>query len=210
MIRVRQIVTEFNAPIVGDPDGRCEADAIRVGGDYTPGLCVIKKHGIPFNWDKQKGWGYSGAWLIFTGQDLNEFSTEFTVWRQDQIEAWKAWAKKYLTKQPAQPQRAGVFLPNVPRPQSLNIVHPLLAELGISACVPKHIGGWNQAAQGKWVKSIDWIQFRAPKPFLGKPKEPIPDTKGKPPVALDANQLEARAKRQQIEALQKAIALGHK
>jgi len=90
-------------PIAGDVDGRCESDVLIVGGDMTPGLVTISKAGIPFKWDKRAGYGYSGAWLQFMGQDLSEFDTIFTIWRDDQRAAFAVWAKKYLTP-PTKPQ----------------------------------------------------------------------------------------------------------
>jgi hypothetical protein len=209
VIRLRQFVTEFTAPIVGDPDGRCQADALLVGGDFTPGVCVVSKAGIPYTWDKQKGWGYSGAWLLFTGDDLSEFDTTITVWRQDQVDAWKAWSKKYLAKAPVQAQQNSAFLASVPRPKALGVYNPILAELGITAIVPKHIGQWNQVSIGKWTRTISWFQWRAPKPALGKPKEAIGAPKKKDPTADDATMLEIRSKRQTIAAKQAALAKGH-
>lgn len=213
MIRLRaDLVTSLTSPIVGDPDGRCEADALRVGGDYTPGLCVISKAGIPFSWDKRKGYGYSGAWLIFTGQDLSEFDTTFTIWREDQKQAFDVWKKTYLSKQPAQPQLNSAMLPNVPKPKALGVFNPILAELDIEKIVPRNIGQWRRltgASNGKWERTISWWQFRPPLPFLGKPKEAIPDAKKKSPTADDAFQLELRAKRKDIEAKAAYLAQGH-
>ena len=213
MVRTRpNPVTSFNVPIVGDVDGRSEADALRIGSDWTPGVMTVKKHGIPFTWQKQKGWGYSGAYLIFTGLDLNSFETTFEVTRQDQIDDWAVWAKKYLVKEPQQKQLNSAFLPNVPRPKALGVYHPFLAEVGITIIVPEFIGGWTAVGQPpqRWTKTIQWSQWKGPKPALGKPKAPIPDTKKVAPIALDAAQLEMRSKRQDIQARQAAIASGHR
>jgi hypothetical protein len=213
MIRKRaDPVLSLIAPIVGDPDGRCEADALRIGGTYTPGIMTISKGGLPFDWDKRKGYGYSGAYLVYTGQDLVEFDTTFTIWRQDQYDDWIDWAKTNLVKEPGQPQVNGAYLPNVPRPKALGVYNPILADLAVTAIVPKHIGFWvggTGAARGKWSKTISWYQFRGPQPFLGKPKEPIPDVKPKAPTADDAFQLELRAKRQTIQAKLSALSKGH-
>lgn len=192
MIRRIDRPTEFRTPIPNDPDGRVEADAIRVGGDWTPGRCKIRKAGIPILWDKRKGYGYAGATIIYTGDDLAEFDVEFTFWRQDQIDAWKVWAKKYLTKSPAKPQFAGSFLPSVPRPKALGVYNPLLAELGITTIALKRNNQYDHDAllNGKYVKVVEFIQARFPKPFLGSPKQPIPDNKAKSPSVQDAQDLE--------------------
>lgn len=205
MIRRIDRPTEFRTPIPNDPDGRVEADALRVGGDWTPGRCKIRKAGIPIMWDKRKAYGYSGATIIYTGDDLAEFDIEFTFWRQDQIDAWKVWVKKYLTKAPAQPQFAGSFL--LPRPKALGAYNPLLAELGITTIALKKNNQFDYDAllNGKYVKVVEFIQARFPKPFLGAPKQPIPDNKAKSPTADDAQQLENRAKMERFKALGKKL-----
>ncbi len=260
MIRVRATApTEFNVPIVGDPDGRCEYDALRIGGDFTPGVCVVSRAGIPITWDKRKGYGFAGATLIYTGDDLAEFETTFTFWRQDQIDAWKDWAKKYLTKSLAQPQvgnlgvsravaerqvadaktaasapgltpqqqqsfgaqadsaqrkldalsSASPYLTNVPKPKALGVYHPTLAEIGITKIVPKLVGAFTQASQGKWTKTIDWYQWRGPQEALGRPKESTPDWTKPGPTAQDAWDLELEKHRKRFDDLVKQNATGH-
>ena len=200
--------TEFDAPIPFDADGRVEADAIRVAGVWTPGLCVISKAGQTFTWDKRKGYGYGGAWLIFTGDDLAEFDITWTFWRQDQIDAWKAFQKSNLSKPPAQPQLNSAFLPNVPKPKALGVYNPILNELGITQIVPKVVGQFVQVSIGKWQKTVSFYQFKAPVPLLGKPSQAIPDATPKAPTADDALQLEIRAKQQDVAARQKYLAQG--
>lgn len=264
MIRLRASeVISLISPIIGDADGRCEADAIRVGGDWTPGLCTISKAGQIFTWDKRKGYGYSGAWLLYTGQDLSEFDITFTVWRQDQMDAFDAFDAKYLTVEPAQKNtpssaqlsgaqaqleaaqtnangvatnpnateadrltatallsqaqtKVAALTPNYltlgPRPKALGVYSPILAKLKIDKVVPKFIGQWNRLTgrqRGKWQRTISFIQFRPPAPYLGKPKEAIPDVKKTGPTADDAEQLEIRAKRQHIQAQAAELARGH-
>lgn len=211
MIRLRQdSTTKLLTPIPGDPDGRCDADVLRVGDDLTPGLVVVSKAGIPFTWDKRKGYGYSGAWLVYTGKDLSEFETTFTIWTSTQEDAWDAWAAKYLAE-PAQPQQNGVFLPSAPRPKALGVYNPILAELKITAIVPGNIGQWvlgTGASKGKQTKTVQWFQFRAPQPMLGKPNTAIPDSKTAP-SADDALQLQIRSAQADVAARQKLLARGH-
>lgn len=210
MLRLRAApVAEFDAAIPNDPDGRGEGDAIRISGVWSPGLCVVSKAGIPFNWDKQKGWGLGGAWLIFTGDDLSEFDITWTFWRQDQIDLWKAFQKTNFSKPPAQPQLNGAFLPQVPRPKALQVYNPILNELGITQMVPKHIGQFSQPSLGKWQKTISFFQFKPPVPLVGRPNQAVPDTKPKSPTADDAVQLEIRAKLTDITARQKYLAQGN-
>lgn len=100
-------------PLPNDPDGRCEADVLIVGGDATPGIVVVSKAGLPFLWDKRNGYGYAGAWLVFKGTDLAEFDTTITIWRDDQKQDFDVWKKKYLAVQAyAQPQQTSASAAN--------------------------------------------------------------------------------------------------
>ena len=197
-------ITEFTKLIPGDRDKRCEADAIKSGGDWSPGLAVVRKAGIPVTWDKRKGYGYAGAWIIYTGDDLSEFEVEFTFTTQTQINEWKVWAKKYLTKASQAASNAS-FLPGPNQPKAIGIYQPQLAEVGIDKVVWKNIHQFDQPAIGKWVKVVEFIQFKPPKPLLGRPNGATPSASKVTPVAQDPKQLEIRAKRQTAEALEKAV-----
>lgn len=199
-------VTEFTRLIKGDRDGRCESDALRIGGDYTPGYCRVRKAGEIVTWDKQKGYGYAGATLIFTGDDLSTFEVEFRMVTQTQVTEWKAFKKKYLTKRPASPQNSA-FLPSQPRPQALGVFHPLLAEVGITQIVYEKILQFDQPKTGgEWIKVVEFSQYRAPKPLLGKPVGSTPAAAKTGPNAEDAAQLEMRSKLQTADALEQEIA----
>ncbi len=95
-LKALDVVTEFTRMIPSDPDQRCEADALQIGGDWSPGFCVISKAGIPITWDKRKGYGLTGASLVYVGNELAEFDAEFTIITQAQMVAWKSFAKKYF------------------------------------------------------------------------------------------------------------------
>ena len=256
-------VTEFTNLIHGDRDRRCEADALLIGGDYSPGFCVVRKAGIPVNWDKRKGYGLAGASIVYTGDDLSEFDVEFTIITQTQMSEFKAFAKKYFSMQSnatsvaAQNARAAAalkaqayqlvataqavsanasaspqqklqaeaaaqnasdaataaasglnpaFIATPPRPKALGVSHPILAELGITKIVFKNIGQWDQPAIGKWVKVVEFIQYRAPKPFLGKPASATPGAAQVNPSAADNAQAEMQDKLKTIDALENQLA----
>lgn len=198
-------VTEFTQLIPGDRDARCEADAIKISGDWSPGYAVVKRAGEIVTWDKRKGYGYAGASLIFTGDDLSEFSIEFTMTTQTQVNEWKAFKKKYFTKRPAAPQNS-VFLAGIPQPQALGVYNPLLAEVGITQIVYKEIHQFDQPSIGKWVKVVDFIKYQAPKPLLGKPAGATPAAGKQSPVGQSAAQLEIRSALQTTDALEKELA----
>lgn len=204
-LKALDVITEFSKLIPGDRDGRCESDALRCGGDYSPGLAVVRRAGIPVKWDKRSGYGYAGAWVIYTGDDLSEFEVEFTLTTQTQVTEWKAWRKKYLTKA-SQVSSSAAFLPSPVQPKAIGVYHPILAEVEIDKVVWKHIHQFDQPANGRWVKVVEFIQFKPPKPLLGRPNGATPAAQKVGVTAQDAVQLEQRAVTQDIDALEKKLA----
>ncbi len=220
MVRVRKdLVLSLRRPIPGDADGRCEADAIRIGGDWSPGICVVSNASIEETYDVRKGYGYAGASIVYTGSDLAKFSVSFRVWRQDQYDAFSLFMKKYFTKPPVQPQQNGAFLPNISKPQALGIYHPALAELGIDACVYTKVGLWEIGAGAKLgdaTRTIEFLQFRKPTAQIGKPDGAIPDVtkgrgaRGNAPTSDDMLEMQIFAANQTLNGLIKVDATGHK
>ncbi len=211
MIRARKDPPAlYGNPIFNDAQGRYEVNALRIGGVYSPGLCEVRRASITYNWDERKGFGISGAWLVFGGKSLSKFDTLFTIITEEDRLAFDGWAKTRVAPNLyVQPQTNGAFLPALPRPKALGVSHPLLSELGITQIVPIAIHQWEEgkgSAIGKWTKLIEWYEFRAPKPAIGKPDGPVPDTKNAGPVALTAQELELRAKRQDFERRQAVLA----
>ena len=139
-------------------------DFVLLGGAKTPGLAYPTGAGAPVNWDRQKGWGYSGATLIYTGADLSDFDVIVEMWERSHWRDWNDFAR-VLEKPPV-----GV------RAKALEIVHPLInrAPWKITQAVVRNPTQFEQSPTGKWAMRIQLTAFRAPLPALGKPNGTIP------------------------------------
>lgn len=154
-------------------------DYIILGGQKSPGRATVKGAGTPRDWDVQKGYGFSGAYVIFTGDNLARFSIEIYLW--DFPKHWDDWAifAKLLERSPAPAASAtlgnGTFLPTT-KPKALSIVHPLLnmSPLKITAVVIEDVTQFEQDDTGGWTCEIKCLQFRAPKTALAKPDAATP------------------------------------
>lgn len=167
-------------------------DYIELGGMTSPGRATIVNAGSPRTWDKRKGYGFSGATLVYTGDDLAEFDVLIDLWDKSQFQAWDDFAKKTLEKPPIGQ-----------RPKALDIKHPILnrSPTKITSVVVLDVLGPDQDEDGLWTYRIKFSAYRAPKPALGKPNASIPSVTPKVPTAQD----EAEKKIQALLAQQKAL-----
>jgi hypothetical protein len=145
----------------------------------SPGVAKIKGAGSPREWDIRKGYGFSGASLVFTGTGLAKFDVDIFIWEDAHWVAWELFSA-LLTNPPPPP---GVM------PTSLGIDHPLLNKKPwlITKVVVEDISSWEVSDTGLWSLTISMLQYRKPKPAILPPLEGPPGT-SVAPVPLTAQQ----------------------
>ena len=160
-------------------------DFVLLGGEKPPGRSYPMGAGSPRTWDKRKGYGFSGATLVFTGDDLSQFEIVVECWLQDHFFEWDEFARKVLVKPPTGK-----------RPTALDIAHPLVngPPLLITSVVVLDVTQWEQDDDNLWTRSISVSAFRAPQPALGKPNAAIPGVPKKVPTAADEMDAKIQAK----------------
>ncbi len=150
-------------------------DFIVLAGMASPGLAVVRGAGSPRSWDVQKGYGLTGATVVFTGEGLAKFDVDIFCWEPEHFAAWKVFAKATLAA-PAP----------VRNPASLSIQHPALNDepLSITQVEVEDVTQWEQDPDGGglWVRTIKFLQYRKPRPVLVKPFEGPPGS----PVVVQA------------------------
>lgn len=176
-------IKDFLRPIPGDRDGRCIADAIRVlaygtakFGQWSPGVCEVAGAGTPRDWDIRKGYGFTGATIIYTGDNVARFDVAIRIWTQTQLDEWREFYRTFLQKPPRNVTTvtsSSPFLPTV-QPKALRISHPVLDELGINDVVVEDVTQFVQIKSGVWELVVKLLQYRAPIAMLGKPSGPVP------------------------------------
>ncbi len=133
-------------------------DYILLAGKRSPGLADVTGANSPRNWDKRKGYGLMGAIAVFHGMDLSTFTVKLRLYSLQDWADWHQW--KALVDKP----------PVGKRPRSLDIVHPLLDELGIKSVVVEDVSQPEQTDHGEWTIEIKFLQWRAPVVRLAKPE----------------------------------------
>lgn len=133
-------------------------DVVLVNAAPSPGTARVVGASEPRKWDKQDGTAQSGATIKFNGDGLAEFSVILTFWEAAHFTEWSTF-KRVL--------RA----PDGDRSKALDIYHPALEDLGVSAVVVTEIGQIEPAGEdGMWSVAIKFLQYRAPKPASAVPK----------------------------------------
>jgi hypothetical protein len=162
---------------MANPIGQPElCDLIVLAGTTSPGQAEIVGGGSPREWDKRKGYGLSGATLVYTGDGLAEFSVKISMWDETQLFQYEGDFALILAKPPTGK-----------KPKALDFYHPLLSEppIGIRAVVILDVSPLEQIADGMWTVTVKFQQYRAPKPALAKPSGSNSNAKVKRPDAAD-------------------------
>lgn len=159
-------------------------DFIVLGGYASPGVCeFIGPPNSPRRWDERQGYGYSGSVIVYTGDGLGKFRVAFSLW-DDPItpttSQWTDWAD-FANAVLAKPPKGS-------RPQALRIDHPALSlpPINITSVVVEDVTGFVQDERGLWTCTVDFKEYRAPLPVLGKVQNAIPSVKKPIPTAQDA------------------------
>ena len=156
-------------------------DFVTLSGVDSPGFCECDAFDAPLGYDERKGYGLAGAWLFFKGEELSKGNVKIRVYPGglgfeqyrtifDWIDGpeWTAFHNVY--KKP----------PTGQRPNALQLLHPLTAEIGVVAVVTLNEIIWRQTGNGEWTKEIRFCANRRPKPRLAGPpvdvSTPVPTT----------------------------------
>jgi hypothetical protein len=133
-------------------------DFVTFAGHRTPGIAEISGAGSPRRWDERESYGFSGAFVVYHGQNLSHFSVRVRlITEQDWID-WYGF-KPIIDRVP---------LGKIQRP--VDIVHPLLGMLGIHAAVVEDVTQASQVEDGIWEVEIKCIEYRSPRLALAAAK----------------------------------------
>lgn len=167
-------------------------DWVMLGGETTPGLATITGAGMPRKWDKAQGFGLSGAFLRYMGDDLKDFEISLYLWTEALVADYYEFARKVLSKPP-----------KGTRPKALEIRHPLLDSppLLIRSVVVSDVSQLEQDDEGGWAVTISLIPFRAPLPALGRVAATFAKATNAAPEAKDELQRAIQERRAELAAV---------
>ncbi len=182
-------------------------DFVELGGKKSPGVCAIMGAGTPRNWDIRQGYGFAGAFCVFTGTSLAKFDIVLNLWEDEHWDKWADFSTVLaLPPKPTAAQLANILSIPTSKPKALSIKHPILVTppLNITSVVIEDVSQPMQDDDGLWTIVIKCLEFRAPQPInLKKPDQDTGAVKKPELTAADPDDVAIQALRAQRDALAK-------
>ncbi len=133
-------------------------DKVILAGRESPGIAEIQGFSSPRRWDERRGYGLSGATVVFRGLALGRGKLILRLITEQDWEDWQAWAP--LVQRPPSGERA----------RALDISHPILEDLGIRSVVVEDVKQPTPSGEtGEYVIEIALIEYRRPEVALARP-----------------------------------------
>lgn len=130
-------------------------DYILLANRRSPGIAVLSNVTSPRRWDERRGYGLSGARVVFRGIGLARPIVTLRLLTEADFDAWHDW--RSIVQRPPTGERGRL---------ALDIWHPILEDLGITKVVIEDVLQPKQVADGEWNIDIKMIEFRLPTPSL--------------------------------------------
>lgn len=127
-------------------------DKVRFAGRIdSPGIAEIIGASSPRKWEEWTAGGWSGGVLFFRGLPLSHFSIRLYLYDSQDWADWHAF--RPLVMRPP----AGQFV----FPKAIDVSHPFLADLGITAVVLEDVRAPDQVDHGVWMIELMVIEHRS-------------------------------------------------
>ena len=142
-------------------------------------------------WDKRGGVGLRGAWPFYNGEDLSEFTLQFQMANEEDVDAFHTYADPFgqhalfATKFKYKNGR-------VIDVEALDILYPQVNQLGITRCVVKSHGGIVKVGGGHHTCDVVFVEYKPPPPVrvAAKVDGHVAGEKDVPPKNADQIQIE--------------------
>ena len=175
-----------------DPEtGASQWNVIIVGGKRSPGVVRLDGPGLVIGWDIQNASGMTGAVTRRVAEPLKEFGAEFELSNEvddlnvSDFDLWDEFESLL---------RSTVVTGK--KPFALDVYHPDLARVGITAATIKSIGMLQLDGKGGGKIKVQFIEFRPP-----KPNKPVASTKTEGDKKIDAANAELKALQKEWESI---------
>lgn len=132
-------------------------DYIVLARHRSPGIAKVQGGELERRQRERQAFGVAGATIFDQGAVLCPFDVVFTLLTADDLAAWDAW-------------RDAVLVRNVARQTvGQSIEHPVLADLGITACLFKKRTQLTQDDKGGYSVTVSFKEYRRPQPAAAVP-----------------------------------------
>lgn len=151
-----------------DP-GTTPVDFVIMAGVNTPGIASVQRAKREIKVDEIGGYGASGAVLVVHGKRPVAFDVVITLLTRQDWDDWDTFKSVVLT------------LPTGPKAEALQVWHPWLQMLDVSACIVNGVSQPEDDGTGGFTITLSCTEYRKPRQDLGSPKqakgapEPTPD-----------------------------------
>lgn len=132
-------------------------DYVVLAGQRSPGVCEVVGGTSPRRWDERRGFGLSGATVVFHGVGLAKPLLRIRLFTEQHWSDWATWRE--LVQRP----------PLGERPRAMDIEHPILEDLGVRSVVVEDVTQPTQTGDGEWTVEVKLIEFRRPEIALATP-----------------------------------------
>lgn len=162
---------------------------IKAAGLESPGIVRIAEIAREYVWDLKQAPGAAGENMTFKGLKNAQFSMEFHLLGDVQLDEWASWVLLWDLD------------PVKVTPQPINVEHPLLWERNVTIVTAKKIYAPKQARPGDnlWIAKIEAVEWRPP-PRANVAKSPTSAKAGKSESASGGPPAET-ARQQEIRKL---------
>lgn len=178
-------------------NSRLFQDYITLAGAISPGVARLVSFSAPRGWEIRKMGGFSGAVIVYTGDELAEMTFRLELWHPPDLDVQWQLFSSLLAKPPKgiAPTALATF--------ALGLGYPLLnaSPIDIDAVVVRETTPWDCDDDMLWSMQIKLLQFRAPLPAMGKPNKAIPAVAVTPPTPQDPTEVLIQQKSLQLAAL---------
>lgn len=167
-----------------DPEtGAAQWDKLIVAGRRSPGVVRLSGPGLVIGWDIQNATGFSGAVTRRINEPLKEFEAEIELSNEvddlgvSDFDLWDEFEQ--LLRSTVVPGK---------KPFAVDVYHPDLARVGITAATLKSIGMLALDGKGGGRIKVAMIEHRPP-----KPNKPVASTKTEGDKKIDQANAELKA-----------------
>lgn len=146
-------------------------DVVQIGGEggsISPGIVKISAAKRHNEWDVKRGKGAKGAQYTYNGYEPARFTMTFTFWNDPAVndpngpDHYNDWIA-FIAQLNYDPTKSTV--------QAVDIYHPSLDDIGISAVIIEDIGQWEETEPTKYEAVIACIEY-APAPATNASASP--------------------------------------
>lgn len=127
-------------------------DVIILGGLTSPGIVEVTGAAREAEWDEPKAKGSSGAEPTYNGQKLSGITCKFKFWEASQLDEWRRF--RTILEKPT----------DAKEPRPLDIIHPLVNDLGITSVVVDVEGQLVRETGCLWTVEVKFKERRKPTP----------------------------------------------